>query len=158
MKKVQYRLEKAMGRAPTVSQIWQHTEFHPEKIRSLQNIASDAVSLDALWASKNGDRYRLVPYLDAEDLSVSDPEEVTVRHLVDESVRSAVQKLEERESIVLVRRFGLDGKDEETLAEVGAQLNLSRERVRQIEEIAIQKLRDSGNLRGLIDPNFDDGS
>jgi RNA polymerase sigma factor (sigma-70 family) len=100
----------------------------------------------------------LVPYLDAEYLSVSDPEEVTVRHLLDESVRSAVQKLEERESTVLRRRFGLDGKDEETLAEVGTQLNLSRERVRQIEAGAIEKLRDSGNLRGFLDPNFDDGS
>lgn len=117
------------------------------------------MGLRALGSTKRAaDPYSLVPYLDAEDLSVSDPEEVTVRYLVDESVRSAVQKLEERESIVLVRRFGLDGKDEETLEEVGAQLNLSRERVRQIQEIAIQKLRDSGNLRGLLDANFDDGS
>lgn len=69
----------------------------------------------------------------------------------DELVRRALTLLKEREAMILTRRAGLDGQPPETLAELGTRLNVTRERVRQIESKALTKLRLLSDFRGALE-------
>lgn len=153
---VEARLQGELGRMPTLEEVSQRLDFAIDKIQFLRDVVRDPISLDAPLVSEDSDGYAITEYLDAEGMTTSNPEDVAIRHLVDEHVRSELLKLTPRERVVLERRFGLDGMESETLEQVGERLDLTRERVRQIQSGAISKLRLSGNLRGLLDSKFSD--
>jgi RNA polymerase primary sigma factor len=75
------------------------------------------------------------------DTRVPSPEDAVVASQAVEHVHDALSTLDAREREVLVLRFGIEAGREHTLAEIGTRLNLSRERVRQIEAAALSKLR-----------------
>ncbi|MCS7197875.1 MAG: RNA polymerase sigma factor RpoD/SigA [Candidatus Bipolaricaulota bacterium] len=77
------------------------------------------------------------------------PEHEALRALQRERLEQALAQLDARERRVLVLRYGLEDNHPRTLVEIGMSLNLSRERVRQIEELALSKLKQSGYLREL---------
>ncbi len=77
------------------------------------------------------------------------PEVETLRTAHRERLERALAELDARERRVLVLRYGLEDNHPRTLVEIGMSLNLSRERVRQIEELALCKLKQSDHLRGL---------
>jgi RNA polymerase primary sigma factor len=77
------------------------------------------------------------------------PERETLRAMQRERLEQALAELDERERRVLVLRYGLEDNHPRTLIEIGMALNLSRERVRQLEELALSKLRQSEHLREL---------
>jgi RNA polymerase primary sigma factor len=70
-------------------------------------------------------------------------EESVVRHSTLRALKQAVRALPPRERLVLARRYGLDGREPETLAALAGKLRISPERVRQIEAKALEKLRDA---------------
>ena len=76
-------------------------------------------------------------------------DEALVHEAVVDQLRKAVAELGAKEREVMRLRFGLDGAEPKTLREVGSRLNLSRERVRQIESRAKERLRQSTRLRGV---------
>jgi RNA polymerase primary sigma factor len=69
--------------------------------------------------------------------------EEALTNAIREQIRRSLEQLTERERTVLVMRFGLDGEQPRTLAEIADALKISRERVRQVEKEALQKLRNS---------------
>jgi RNA polymerase primary sigma factor len=77
------------------------------------------------------------------------PERALVRAAQRERLQRALAELDARERRILVLRYGLEDNHPRTLVEIGMSLNLSRERVRQIEELALSKLKQSDHLRGL---------
>ncbi len=77
------------------------------------------------------------------------PEVETLRAAHRERLQRALAELDARERRVLILRYGLEDNHPRTLVEIGMSLNLSRERVRQIEELALSKLKQSDHLRGL---------
>ena len=77
------------------------------------------------------------------------PERETLRAVQRERLEQALAELDARERRILILRYGLEDNHPRTLVEIGMALNLSRERVRQIEELALSKLKQSGYLRGL---------
>jgi RNA polymerase primary sigma factor len=77
------------------------------------------------------------------------PERETLRAMQRERLEQALAELDARERRILVLRYGLEDNHPRTLVEIGMALNLSRERVRQIEELALSKLKQSGYLHGL---------
>jgi len=77
------------------------------------------------------------------------PERETLRAVQRERLEQALAELDARERRILILRYGLEDNHPRTLVEIGMSLNLSRERVRQIEELALSKLKQSGYLRGL---------
>ncbi len=77
------------------------------------------------------------------------PERETLRAMQRERLEQALAELDARERRILILRYGLEDNHPRTLVEIGMALNLSRERVRQIEELALSKLKQSGHLRGL---------
>jgi RNA polymerase primary sigma factor len=133
----QRQLLQELGREPTIEEVSQRVEFPIDRIREIQRINQDTVSLEQ-------------PVGDEDDFSLSDliedrgavvPDDAATRSLLDAAVREALGHLSEREQDVVRLRFGLDDGKIRTLEEVGREFGVTRERVRQIESKTLAKLR-----------------
>ena len=133
------------GDRPTPEAVAAQSGLPVEKVRLILGLASEPVSLDAPAAPNAETR---LGDLVANDTSPAPDDEVaTARAKTD--ARALLGALTERERRVLDLRFGLDGAPERTLEEIGATMSLTRERIRQIEAVALQKLRQHCQDRGL---------
>ena len=139
------RLERARrtfktstGREPTDVELAERLQLAPAKVRLLLDAARHPYSLDAPLQhdDESGDFGSLV-----SDSAAESPEAETIRHDLADSLEERLAPLDTREREVLRLRFGLSTDHEQTLAEVARRLSLSRERVRQIEQRALAKLR-----------------
>jgi RNA polymerase primary sigma factor len=143
------QLAVGLGRAPTAQEVAEHLGWPPEKVREVEEIVPDAGSLDEptsneVGASRLGD-------LVAEKAASEAPDYVVLEEMETAALQAAVQRLPEKARYVLVRRYGLDGRDPPTLAVLAAELKLSRERVRQIQAEAEELLR-TGTTRRVSPP------
>jgi RNA polymerase primary sigma factor len=140
----QRQLLQELGREPTAGELAQQVDFTVERVREIQQINQDTVSLEQ-------------PMGDEDDFSLSDliedrgavvPDDAATRIMLDEAVREALGHLAPREQDVVRLRFGLDDGKVRTLEEVGKAFGVTRERIRQIEAKTLAKLRrpDSAQL------------
>ena len=131
------QLAQMMGRQPTPEEVAEVMEVAPEKIHQIVQAAQRTISLETPIGNEDdtslGD-------LIADEVSET-PYEAASESMLKRDVSSALDTLSARERLVLQLRFGLGQGHQHTLAEVGEQLQISRERVRQIENEALQKLR-----------------
>ena len=125
------------GREPSERELADALKMAEEKVRLLRNAAKLPMSIDAPVNAEEGTAFG---DLMADDTIVS-PEDEALRRGMAEQLEVALGSLEDREKEVLRLRFGLTNSHEHTLAEIARRLNLSRERVRQIEQRAFVKLR-----------------
>ena len=133
-------LERELAREATVDELAEKSGL---PVKSVMMILSQrkTFSLDEPVANADGDADR-DKYSYLEDPDAVDPCEVMHDRQVKKEVREALQSLTDRERTVLFERFGLAGAGEpSTLADIGRRYNLSRERIRQIENIALKRLR-----------------
>jgi len=130
-------LAQELGRQPTPEEVAEAMEVAPEKIHQIVQAAQRTISLETPIGSEDetslGD-------LIADEISET-PYEAASESMLKRDVSAALGTLTPREKMVLELRFGLGHTHQHTLAEVGEQLQISRERVRQIENEALQKLR-----------------
>ncbi len=149
MNRVQRQLVQELGRDPTAEEISAKLEgtLTPEKIREIQRIAMDPMSLDDPMGEE-GDSHRGDFIEDKEDQS---PEDYTTKSLLRERLYEVMQDLSDREQKVLILRYGLNDNRPRTLEEVGKEFNVTRERIRQIEAKAIKKLRHPTRAKQLGD-------
>ncbi len=131
------QMAQSMGRQPTPEEVAEEMEVAPEKIHQIVQAAQRTISLETPIGNEDdtslGD-------LIADEVSET-PYEAASESMLKRDVGSALDTLSARERLVLQLRFGLGQGHQHTLAEVGEQLQISRERVRQIENEALQKLR-----------------
>jgi len=131
------QLAQELGRQPTPEEIAEAMSVQPEKIAQIVRAAQRAVSLDQPLSDEDetslGD-------LIADELTQS-PEELAEESLMRRDIAEVLEMLSPRERLVLQLRYGLSDGEPRTLAEVGDLLGISRERVRQIENEALRKLR-----------------
>jgi RNA polymerase primary sigma factor len=85
-----------------------------------------------------------------QDQTVTPVDELLIAQSFEEQLEALLAQLDDKERVIIERRFGLGGREPETLAEIGSELNLSRERIRQIEERALAKLRRSQRAKQLL--------
>lgn len=129
--------QRELGRLPTDAELAQETGIPEERIAQLFGTVEDAFSLETtVGADQETSLLEL-----AEDPSAPNPEDCALRGFYQEQVQTLVSNLRPRERWILEERYGLAGKSPQTLDDLSRQLRISRERVRQIEVRAIQKLR-----------------
>jgi RNA polymerase sigma factor (sigma-70 family) len=130
-------LEDQLGREPTVAEIADALDVTVARAEQLQTLGRDPISLEA--EVPGTEDKRIEDYV--EDRDVVSPTERIDRSALEHTARASIGALEEREGAILRWRFGLEGEREHTLEEIGQKLGLSRERVRQLESRALNKLR-----------------
>jgi len=142
-------LTTTLGRSPTPGEIAQHLAMPLDRVERTLALGHEPVSLDRPLAAE--DKRSLGERLADTNAGVGQ-ETVLQQDLVDHTHR-ALEGLSPREAEVIRRHFGLHGQPEETLRQIGLDLHLSHERVRQIEAEALAKLkRQSAPLRIFLEP------
>jgi RNA polymerase primary sigma factor len=135
--RAQREMLQELGREPSVEEVSIRVEMTPERVREIQRIAYDPVSLESPVGEDDGST--LGDFI--EDSSAIAPAEAAMRSMQREAVDVALEGLNEREREVVRRRFGLDDGQARTLEQVGKEFNVTRERIRQIETKTLAKLR-----------------
>lgn len=135
--KMRRELQMSLGREPTISEIATELDLAVEKVSELMRMGAEPVRIDAP-ISDDRDSAEIGDMLPSAD---APPEEVAIQRMDDDDVYERLLVLTEKEREVIRLRFGLGGGTPRTLEEVGQEFDLSRERIRQIESVAMRKLR-----------------
>ena len=133
---VERQLVQQLGREPTPEEIALELETTPREVRDVLRMAQQPVSLEKPVGEE--DDSELGDFV--EDQSAESPFELASEHLRQENLRRALAALPAREREVIEMRFGLTGERPYTLEEVGRAFNVTRERIRQIENHTLKKL------------------
>ena len=150
LNRVTRQLVHEKGRDPTPEELSKRMEMSEEKVRRVQRIAKDPLSLENPVGDEEDSR--LGDFID--DDSAESPVDTSIDEALKEATHGALGKLNTREAKVLCMRFGIEMNTDHTLEEVGKQFDVTRERIRQIEAKALRKLKNprrSQNLRSFID-------
>jgi RNA polymerase primary sigma factor len=142
---VKRKFTQECGRDPTSEEIAEKMELSVAKVKTIVRSSQLPVSLESP-VGEDGDS-QLGDFI--EDRNSITPFDTVSKQLLKEQVDEVLSELTPREKRVLVLRFGLDDERSRTLEEVGLEFKLTRERIRQIEEKAIRRLRHSGRSRKL---------
>jgi RNA polymerase primary sigma factor len=134
-----------LGREPTVEEIADDLDITQQEVERTLAISQSHLSLDAPITP--GEDHRLLDYL--PDQYAPAPEDETYDHALKDSVENALSSLKEREAKILRLYFGLDDQQPMTLEEIGALMGITRERVRQIKQKALIRLRHASRARFL---------
>ena len=140
------QLDQELGRTPEVDEIAKKLKLSQEEVRDTMQIANSHLSLDASFGNDQEENC-LVDYLADDDLE--SPDEQTYMNALSDDMQKALDTLTGREREILSLYFGLEGEEPLTLEEIGKRMNLTRERIRQIKEKAILRLRHSSRSKYL---------
>ena len=144
MRRISRELSHRLGRQPNRLELSHAMDMKPEELEELMAQTAPCASLDA-HARGDEDRSTLGELI--ADPASGEHFDSMDRHLQKEHLGTWLSQLNEREQKILRLRFGLEGSEPLTLAEIGRLINVSRERVRQLEAKAIMKLRLMSNLQ-----------
>src|SRR4028118_2185177 len=136
IKKAQRKIAQEKGRTPTLEDLAIELEMSPAQVREVLLRVPRSVSLEAKVGKEKDTE--LGDLLETDSIS---PEEMLVREALQRDLQNLLAELTDRERDVILMRFGMGDGNSYSLAEIGRALDLSRERVRQIESKALQKLR-----------------
>ena len=134
------RLKQEKGREPSTDELAEATHLTPELVESLQTLNSAEIRLDAPIGDSEDSQ--LVERFITEE--AAEPEVEVESRLLTETIADALETLEPRDAKVLRLYFGLQGEREHTLEEIGNMLGVTRERIRQLRDRALRRLREGG--------------
>jgi RNA polymerase primary sigma factor len=138
-------LLQELGREPTVEEIAEELDISEEEVERTLAISQSHLSLDAPITP--GEDNRLLDYL--PDQFASGPEDEAFDHALRQTIEELLSSLKEREAKIIRLYFGLDDQEPMTLEEIGSLMGITRERVRQIKEKALVRLRHGSRSRFL---------
>jgi RNA polymerase primary sigma factor len=138
-------LLQELGREPTHEEIAEEMDLTEEEVAKTISISQTHLSLDAPLTP--GEDNKLLDYL--PDSVNPTPDEQTFEKALTEAIEESLSSLKEREAKILRLYFGLDGEEPMTLEQIGSLLGITRERVRQIKEKALSRLRHVSRARAL---------
>src|SRR5256885_5930355 len=137
MRRTAMRLQEEFGREPTDEELAEELGISAARVGQMRPAAIRPASLDAPIGDDDSNNFSEVVQDENADTPYEQLEDKTVTRMLQEMVKT----LDPREATILRYRFGLDGGSEKTLEEVGQKFGVTRERVRQIQNIALNKLR-----------------
>ena len=137
MKRAAMRLSEKLGREPTDEELAKSLKISALKVAQLKTISVRPASLDAPIGQDEATEFGEI----IGDESAQDPFEMLRDKMMRQDVKAMLAKLDKREAEIVRLRFGLTGENERTLEEVGAHFKITRERVRQIQNIALDKMK-----------------
>ena len=143
---VKRRLLQDIGREPLPEEIASEMNMELEKVHHIEKIAQETVSLEAPVGDDDEDSV-LGEFI--EDEKTISPSQVAARRLLKDQLNAIIMELTPREQKILSMRFGLEDGITHTLEEVGREFGVTRERIRQIEAKAIEKMRSHNLIRKL---------
>jgi RNA polymerase primary sigma factor len=138
-------LEQEYEREPSAHELAQELEMDISEVSDTLKIAGRAVSMDAPF--QQGEENRLLDILSNDDQP--SPDQNLMSDSLKSEIKRALSTLTEREAEVIILYFGLNKEHSLTLEEIGEKFNLTRERVRQIKEKAIRRLRHASRSKNL---------
>jgi len=151
IRRAMYRLEAELGRTPSRAEVADQLGLDPAYVQFLLDVGQPVLSLDSpIGIDGDGDN-TLGSML--ESTIFQDPDDEAESALLLESLTEALSELSDRERRILRLRYGLETGEPMTLDQVGREFGLTRERIRQIESKALEKLshpRHSGHLRDWV--------
>jgi len=147
--KAQSNLRSELKRSPSMEEIARRMEVPVQEVTNLMQVSEENISISALIDEEHD--FHLADKLEQKTIPSADL--VMLKNSLRGLLRNALTDLDPKEERVIRLRFGLDGGDPKTLKEIGEMMNLSRERIRQIEAQALDKLNRSQRcqmLRGYL--------
>ncbi|MDY5372218.1 MAG: RNA polymerase sigma factor RpoD [Eggerthellaceae bacterium] len=148
--RIQRQLLQTLGREPTPEEIAEEMDLTPERVREIQKISQEPVSLETPIGEEEDSQ--LGDFIE-DDGAVAPPDAASFAMLKEE-LADVLDTLSEREKEVIILRYGLEDGHTRTLEEVGRRFGVTRERIRQIENKAISKIRTpsrSNRLKGYLE-------
>ncbi len=139
IRKTEEKLLQQNGTEPTAEQVAEQINISASKVRALKKMTQQKISLQAPLHTKETDNAKEMADLLSDQKSET-PEEAVDRKLRQQNVNRAVQNLDEREQKIIIWCFGLDEDPPASVEYVAEQLNISRERVRQLKNRALDRL------------------
>jgi RNA polymerase primary sigma factor len=149
MRRVAMQLAEEFGREPTDEELGEELQMAPAKIAQLRTAAIRPASLDAN-VGQDDDGASLGDLIGDENAAT--PSELFSDKNLRKSVMDLLHVLDERELKIITMRFGLDGKKEMTLEEVGRKFKVTRERIRQLQNIALRKIKRALDKQDKLKP------
>jgi len=137
MRKTAMKLQEELGHEPTDEELADEMGMTAARVRQMRQAAIRPASLDAPIGDDDSNNFSDV----VEDENATSPYDNLEDKTVVNMLQDMVKHLDDREATILGYRFGLDGGSEKTLEEVGVKFGVTRERVRQIQNLALRKLR-----------------
>lgn len=148
IKKVYYvakHLTQELGRDPANGEVGDYMNVTAERVQEIQRLSQDTTSLDVPLDEDSSTRLSDV----IEDEQLTQPFDFVFNLTLQDTIEGVLDELNEREMRIIKLRFGLGGEGPYTLEETGQFLGITRERVRQIQEKALSKLRDNIVIQDL---------
>jgi len=149
MRRVAMQLAEEFGREPTDEELGEELQMAPAKIAQLRTAAIRPASLDAN-VGQDEDGASLGDLIGDENAAT--PSDLFSDKNLRKSVMDLLHVLDERELKIITMRFGLDGKKEMTLEEVGRKFKVTRERIRQLQNIALRKIKRALDKQDKLKP------
>ena len=143
MQRVAQDLEQTLGRTPNDDELAATLEVAPEEVQSMRSAAVPVASLDEPISDDEDES----PLAQLEDSDIVPLDELVARSMLREAMERALEELPARYAMIVRMRYGMDGDRPRTLEDIAQKLNLSRERVRQIERDAFTRLRMQDDVR-----------
>ena len=128
-------LEQNIEREPSAEELAEITKTSPGWIDDLKKVFTEPVSLDESFGDSDTALMHLLASKDPR------PEATLMKNILEKEILSVLDTLDDREKFVIINYFGFQGKEQKNLQEIGNDLNITSERVRQIKDRALQRLR-----------------
>ena len=140
------KLSFQFGREPNDDELMKDTGF---KLKNLTLIKSVIGSVPISLETPVSEDLSVADYI--EDISYKAPENIATKKFLNKDILELLEYLDEREKEIVSCRFGINGEDYKTLEQIGAKMGFSKERIRQLENSAIEKLRNTKELKHFKD-------
>jgi len=144
--RISRQLLQELGREPTIEEVAVAMKMTTNQIREIMNSTQEPISLEAPIGEEDCEIGDFI-----EDRSVESPADAANLHLLREQIEDVLESLTERERLVIQLRYGLSDGRSRTLEEIGKELHVTRERIRQIEAKALHKLQHPSRSHKLKD-------